>query len=150
MAITEDPLPSHKEHCFYFIESSGIQDTLCAKMFLSIWIPPLLLLWLADQFYCSKWRFFSPHRYKLFGTTDIARGFRFYNKIKPDSLFYCSGLIFLTLLLLFWFCCRFHTILSFPLFCMPEPLHSMSFSLAFGSFYWLSCFSIQLRSFYFS
>ena len=40
----------------------------------------MLLLWLADQFYCNKWRFFSPHRYKLFGTTGIARGFRFYNQ----------------------------------------------------------------------
>ena len=37
MAIAEGPPPSHKEHCLYFIESSGIQDTPCDKLLLSIW-----------------------------------------------------------------------------------------------------------------
>ena len=36
MAIAEGPPPSHKEHCLYFIESSGIQDTPCDKPLLSI------------------------------------------------------------------------------------------------------------------
>ena len=43
MAIAEGPPPSHKEHCLYFIESSGIQDALWAKLLMSILGPPVLL-----------------------------------------------------------------------------------------------------------
>ena len=43
MTVAEGPPPSHKEHCLYFIESSGIQDTLWAKLLMSILGPPVLL-----------------------------------------------------------------------------------------------------------
>lgn len=67
MAIAEGPPPSHKEHCLYFVESSGIQDTLCAKLLLSIWTTsfdyktvgePVFIISL--EVFCTTLKLFQP------------------------------------------------------------------------------------------